>query len=76
MRVAHPAPTAPAKSITDPIIMACLIVRDLDATDVAKILETSLAPVFRKRAPFFFQGNAGFYTYIPSVEKCSYEKGR
>ena len=40
----YPAPTAPANSITDPITFACNMVRDPDATDVAKTLETSLAP--------------------------------
>jgi hypothetical protein len=40
----YPTPTAPANSITVAIIIACFIVSDLDETDVAKELATSLAP--------------------------------
>ena len=44
---AYPAPTAPANSIIEPMIFSCNIVRDPDATVVAKTLETSFAPEFR-----------------------------
>lgn len=41
-----PTSNAPANSITEAINMACKRVRDLEETEVAKALATSLAPMF------------------------------
>ena len=43
----HPTRTAPTNSMTVAISMACTSVRDLEDTDVAKELATSLAPILQ-----------------------------
>lgn len=43
----EPTSTAPANSMTDAIIMACLRVRERDETEVANELATSFAPMFQ-----------------------------
>jgi len=42
-----PTAIAPENSMTEAIIMACFMVKDLEETEVAKELATSLAPMFQ-----------------------------